>query len=89
MIIDGQNMVTLHVTCPHCNGFIEVCPNNLNCAIFRHGIFIDTLEQIDPHAPKDMCEYFVKYNMIYGCGKPFQIIQDTSGCIKTVVCDYI
>ena len=84
----GQNIVILYVTCPHCHAEIEVQPLELNCAIFRHGAYKDTLEPIDPHTPKDICDTLVKYEAIYGCGKPFQIIRDPSG-IRAVECDYI
>ena len=89
MNIEGQNIHTIFVTCPHCAANIEIQPYQLNCAIFRHGAFVDTLEPLDPHASKEVCEWLVSNKMIYGCGKPFRIIQDTSGYIKTVVCDYI
>jgi hypothetical protein len=39
----------------------------LNCAIFRHGVYKSNWQQVDPHAtdiPDD----------IYGCGMQFQII---------------
>jgi hypothetical protein len=46
----------LYVICPHCSTRIEIHPNDLNCGIFRHGAFIDTLEPIDPHTPQYICE---------------------------------
>ena len=59
------------VSCPHCKDYILV--EKLNCHIFRHGIFINNGEQISPHSTKEMCDYFVSNNMIYGCdhGVPF------------------
>ena len=73
------------LTCPHCKDYIII--RKINCGIFRHGV-LKNGKQIDPHAPKYMCDYYVRENKIYGCGKPFRII-----CInnkyETEVCDYI
>ena len=44
------------VTCPHCNITIEVL--ELNCQIFRCGIYKNTLEQINPHM--SINEYYIK-----------------------------
>jgi len=74
------------LTCPHCKDYIII--RKINCGIFRHGVLKKNGKQIDPHAPKDMCDYYVRENKIYGCGKPFRII-----CInnkyETEICDYI
>ena len=59
--------------CPHCNGIIIV--EKLNCGIFRHGIFISNGQQIPPHEKKELCDYYAEHQLIYGCGKPFRIIQ--------------
>lgn len=79
----------LYVICPHCSTRIEIHPNDLNCGIFRHGAFIDTLEPIDPHTPQDICEWLVASNLIYGCGKPFTIVHDASGIVSAIKCGYI
>lgn len=59
------------IQCPHCNQTIEVI--ELNCCIFRCGIYKATFQQIDPHSPKEQCDSLVNNNLIYGCGKPFKI----------------
>jgi hypothetical protein len=46
-------------------------------------------KQIDPHASKELCDFFVEKNKIYGCGKPFQIIKNEKGELVAVVCGYI
>jgi hypothetical protein len=89
MTVDWQNHKTLHVVCPHCGAEIEVSPFSLNCAIFRHGALIDTLEPIDPHAPRELCEWFVENRLIYGCGKPFTIMRDASGVVSAIKCGYV
>jgi hypothetical protein len=60
----------------------------LNCRIFRHGVFKASGAQVNPHAPKAECDELFEKNMIYGCGKPFQIIQD-GDAFKAILCDYI
>jgi hypothetical protein len=74
------------VICPQCKEFVLI--KKINCAIFRHGILKKNGKQIDPHSPKDLCEYYIKNDMIYGCGKPFKIINN-NGNLETEVCDYI
>ena len=54
------NQITYFI-CPHpgCGGMVEVPPNQLNCKIFRHGIYKTTIPntivkkgtQVHPHAP--------------------------------------
>ena len=46
--------------CPHCNGVIIVLEKQLNCKIFRHGIFKKNGNQIDPHLKKDECEMLMR-----------------------------
>ncbi len=72
---------------PECKQAIEII--ELNCKIFRCGIFKHTYKQINPHSPKDICDELVETGAIYGCGKPFQIVQNISGGMKAVVCGYI
>jgi hypothetical protein len=72
------------VKCPHCGIFVEVV--ELNCRIFRCGIYKNNYTQINPHMPKKDCEELVLNNSIYGCGKPFKIPE---GSTEPVECDYI
>lgn len=72
--------------CPNCGEFIII--HQINCGIFRHGVFIKDGTQIEPHSSKEICEYYTKNNLIYGCGKPFQIIIENNK-IKIFNCDYI
>jgi len=67
------------VVCPHCKEYILI--QELNCGIFRHGVVKTTGEQIPSHASKEECEAYLKDNLIYGCGKPFEIRnQDIRRC---------
>ena len=75
------------ICCPHCNDFIWV--EEINCAIFRHGVMKQTGIQIDPHANEVLCNRLINNNLIHGCGKPFRVIQNTKdGSIKGEICGY-
>jgi hypothetical protein len=74
------------VKCPHCDDFVLI--EELNCRIFRHAVLIKTNKQIDPHASKELCDYYIKKNKIYGCGKPYQIIMQDEKYIA-IKCEYI
>jgi hypothetical protein len=72
--------------CPHCKEFIII--EKLNCGIFRHGILKIDGKQINPHAPKTECDFYINKQLIYGCGKPFKItLVDNKFVIE--ICDYI
>jgi hypothetical protein len=73
---------SLYIQCPHCERVIEII--ELNCCIFRCGVYCyDINKQIDSHLGKEECEDLVRQEMIYGCGKPFQIIVDPNSDVKT------
>ena len=74
------------ITCPNCNEFIII--EKLNCGIFRHGVIKSTGQIMDPHLNKLECEKLITNNLIYGCGKPFQIIIN-NGITELKICDYI
>ena len=77
----------LVIECPHCKCQVEIL--ELNCRIFRHGVYKKTNQQVNPHAPKSECDYLVENDLIYGCGKPFQIIETAEKNLKAIECDYI
>lgn len=72
----------IEVSCPHCQGTVLI--EQLNCKIFRHGIFKRSGKQIPPHASKADCDAWFEKNEVWGCGKPFRVEEG-----KAVVCDYI
>lgn len=74
------------VVCPHCNDFIEI--EALLCGIFRHGVYKDSFQQINSHLNKIECDELYNNNIIYGCGKPFQIII-IDGVVNVQKCAYI
>ena len=76
------------VNCPHCDIPVQIMSNEINCAIFRHGIFKNNGRQMDPHTKKDLCDRYASEGLIYGCGKPFRLNVCNHNIIATV-CDYI
>ena len=81
----SEKIINIIVNCPHCN--IPVLIEQLNCRIFRHGILKSNNTQINPHASKEECDYYIKNDLIYGCGNPFRILENNE--FKTVICEYI
>ena len=79
---------TLVFDCPHCHDFIVVRLSELNCKIFRHGVYKATLQQIDPHMPKSQCDALFENELIFGCGKPFQIVIERD-IFFVDTCEYI
>lgn len=74
------------VQCPHCSDSILI--ESINCAIFRHASLKSNHQQISPHAPQSECELLIEHDLVYGCAKPFRIIQNKD-TIEAVKCDYI
>jgi hypothetical protein len=77
----------LIVDCPHCKEFVVI--EKLNCHIFRHGVIKETGKQMEPHAPKNVCDELVANNQIFGCGKPFKVVKKEDGTYISEICDYI
>jgi hypothetical protein len=75
-------MELIYVTCPHCNGLIEIHRNEVNCAIFRHD------PALSPHASKEECDALASSGQMLGCGKPFRLLQ-VENEYKAVICEYI
>jgi hypothetical protein len=81
-------MNVLYLNCPHCEDLVEIYESELNCRIFRHGIFKNNFEQINPHLPKNECDNLKEKDLIYGCGKPFQVYKENDE-YKIKICEYI
>jgi hypothetical protein len=86
-----EKLINIIVTCPHCNN--QVLIEHLNCKIFRHGMLKSNNTQINPHASKIDCDDYINNNLIYGCGKPFKIIEiineNINNEFQAVICEYI
>jgi hypothetical protein len=81
-------MSSIIINCPHCNEYIVICKKDFNCKIFRHGTYINNQKQIDPHMCKEECDRLVSETKIYGCSKPFRLVE-TENDIIVEKCDYI
>lgn len=75
------------ISCPHCQELIEI--EQVNCCIFRHGVFKDTGKQVPPHAPKVLCDQWVLEGRVYGCCKPFRLVRCSNGNYQPEECGYI
>ena len=73
------------VTCPHCNELAQIYKNEMNCRIFRHGVYKATNESVDPHLDRQSCERLFNSGLIYGCCKPFRLNELNIA----EICDYI
>jgi hypothetical protein len=79
-------LMTIFIECPHCLDYVEII--QINCGIFRHGVFKQNNQQLNPHASKLECELVVKLDLINGCGKPFKLVYINGQCMAQK-CDYI
>ena len=75
------------IECPHCKDHIVVNLKELNCKIFRHGTYKNSYKQIDPHLDKENCDKLFNNSEIYGCGKPFELIEENNTFLA-IICDY-
>jgi hypothetical protein len=76
------------VTCPHCLCNIQIYEKEINCKIFRHGVYKDSYNQLLPHETKKECDKLFNEQKIIGCGKPFKLINQKNNWIAEI-CDYI
>ena len=74
--------------CPNCESDIIVGKNELNCRIFRHGVYKNTYKQVDPHLAYEKCKELLENNKVIGCCKPFKIVSKDNKLFAEV-CDYI
>mgnify|MGYP003311045044 CR=1 FL=1 len=85
-----MNKSQILVKCPHCNLYIVINKKDYNCKIFRHGVYKNNIEkQIDPHLSKEKCDKLKNEDQIYGCGKPFILINNSLDNPTAQICDYI
>ena len=73
--------------CPNCQDEIIVNKNELNCKIFRHAIYKNNFEQVNPHLDYKSCERLKNADLVYGCCKPFEIVYKDNK-LYAVICEY-
>ena len=88
--ISAQNekQETLYFSCPWCGGGIMVSRAELNCRIFRHGVYKTQQlagTQMNPHECEAECKRLFENGLIDGCGKPFRVDETDTA----VICGYI
>lgn len=83
-IVYIQSQDLYYFNCPHCNALCQVQTSDIRCTIFRHAVYKNTLNFVNPHASKEQCDSWVEKGEVYGCGKPF--IFDGK---KVEICGYI
>ena len=72
------------VKCPNPKCDMVIMVEELNCAIFRCGVFKETFQQIPPHLSEIDCLDLIERKLIYGCATPFRVVNRTAE-----KCDYI
>jgi hypothetical protein len=75
------------IQCPHCNDPVII--EQLNCRIFRHGVYIHNGQQMNPHENQEECIRLAASGLIYGCGKPFYVKGDKESSLEAEACGYI
>ena len=73
--------------CPNCSEEIIVYVHELNCKIFRHAIYKENYQQVDPHLSFKECSQLISLNLVYGCCKPFEIISKNDE-LYAIKCEY-
>jgi hypothetical protein len=61
----------LYIECPHCQYIILI--EDINCRIFRHAVYKDTFEPVNPHASEEECKRLLSSDAVIGCCKPFKL----------------
>jgi len=79
-------MPDIIILCPHC--FQHVIIEELNCFVFRHAYYKNTMQQISPHMSKEDIDFLSEKDLIIGCGGPFRVNKIGNEYISEI-CDYI
>jgi hypothetical protein len=78
----------LEFICPHCNESFIVNQNEINCAIFRHAVYRNSMMPINPHESLENCMRLIEEGKVYGCAKPFKLVRKDDKW-EVEICDYI
>ena len=72
----------MEICCPHCHQHLWI--EEINCGIFRCGLYKETFEQLPPHLKENECTRVREEGLIYGCAKPFRYDGK-----DVTICEYI
>ena len=61
------------LVCPYCEEHILILKADINCGIFRHGVFKTSMESIPPHSSKQDIDTWLQEAKMFGCGQPFRL----------------
>lgn len=86
VILDNDHLI---FQCPHCGEYVLVYLRDLNCKIFRHAVFKNNYVNINPHTSREDCINLINKQQIFGCAKPFQIIQLPNNTFQVQQCNYV
>jgi len=73
--------------CPQCELQIQVQIDQVNCQIFRHAVYKNSFQQVNPHLPKSECDKLIEQDLVIGCCKPFKFYKSNPPYVET--CEYI
>jgi hypothetical protein len=79
----------LELECPHCKQLFVVNTNEINCGIFRHAVYKNNMNPINPHETEANCNQLVRDELVFGCAKPFKISNKIPGKYTIEICDYV
>ena len=87
-----KDLDKIHIfKCLHCGEDFMIQKSDFNCKILRHAVYKDSMQSINPHAPKEECDRLVSEGLVYGCGKPLRISKgkNDEGKYEVEICEYI
>ncbi len=70
-VVSPPEQPQLLAECPHCQVPFLVYVREIKCQRFRHAVYKDTYEPINPHMKDAEAANLVHNNAVYGCGKFF------------------
>ena len=52
-------------------------------------MYAATMQPLNPHAPKDMCDSLLASGVLLGCARPFRVVTNPDGTLGAIACEYI
>lgn len=64
----------LYFVCPHCESGVVMLESEIACRRAIHAVLRDSFQQVNPHAPRSLCEQLLKENKVFGCCRSIEIV---------------